>query len=120
MTTHLEILQHSAGMDQYGRRQQGTERNFFGTQPESSDGNLCEELVLLGLMYRDRVIAWAARETIYCVTKAGFDYIQEKSPSPPKQTASQRRYLEFLREDSGMTFHEWLLCQKHRKRECYG
>lgn len=59
--THLHILQHSLGVDQYGRNPAGYRpnsddefgcyRNRFVTDPTSPDGQQCQQLVTLGFMH---------------------------------------------------------------------
>lgn len=107
---HLEILQHAIGADKYG--QGGGHREVFCAGGD--DVPLCRELVAAGLMATFER-AWLPYYNCR-VTKAGRDYIQEHSLKPPKLTRSQRRYREFLREDSGYSFSEWLKV-RHGKKE---
>jgi hypothetical protein len=103
----LQILQHALGADQFGRRAQHSERNFFcaGAKDESD----CRELVALGFMREHR------RTDVFpyfncSVTDAGIKAMRESSPDPPRLMRSQRRYERFLRHDSGLSFREWLRC----------
>lgn len=114
----LQVLQHSIGADQYGRRERHGERNFFGTDKDGNDGIVCESLVALGLMeslgYRELY-----QETVYRVTGRGIDAVAKFSPSPPKLTRGQQRYLDYIREESSLSFGEWLKCLKHRRSYSY-
>ena len=42
------------------------------------------------------------------VTESGKAAVRCESPKPPKLTRSQKRYREFLNEDCGASFGEWL------------
>lgn len=103
-TEQLQILQHALGLDEYG---QGTMyRNHFCAG--SDDEPICRELVAMGYM---RVFAPNESPLPYyncMVTEAGKVAVLRESPKPPKLTRSQRRYREFLRADSGVSFIEWL------------
>lgn len=105
----LEILQHSLGVDRYGRGKQY--RNRFVTDADCPDGQICAELVQLGLMTDHGAQSIAAGMHCFTVTEAGLDVVSRQSPEPPKVSPGQRRYQEFQSADSGMTFGEWL----HRK-----
>ena len=103
----LQILQHSLGVDQYGRGEQY--RNHFATGPGGSDWDVCQELADLGLMKRYEPKAWMGGMYCFVVTDAGKAFVAEKSPAPPKLTRSQKRYREFLKDDffEG-NFMDWL------------
>ena len=110
MTTdaeHLHILQHSLGLDQYGRGK--AYRNHFVTGPGSDDFDTCVALAEAGLMkgYGERG-ALTGGDHLFGVTDAGRRFVREHSPRPPKLTRSQRRYREFLDADCGLTFGEYL------------
>jgi len=99
----LDILQHSLGLDQYGR---GTGyRNHFCSGGE--DEFICRELVAEGLMHECPVCDIVPGYNCY-VTEAGKKAIREHSPAPPKLTRSQKRYQRFLDADCGLSFKEWL------------
>ncbi len=107
----LHILQHSLGVDQYGRGRMY--RNCFVTEPTCADGVLCESLVVLGFMSRcDYRNALTGGMPVYQVTKKGKAAMLEASPSPPKLTRSKARYQQFLDADSGLRFFEWLKCKR--------
>jgi len=110
----LDILQHAIGADQFGRTQAA--RNYFVTDGNCDDGWECQALVAAGWMKDCGTQEWAGGMTLYRVTDAGRAAVAANSKSPPKLTASARRYQAFLSEDSGLTFHEWLACQKHRAK----
>ncbi|NCX56407.1 MAG: hypothetical protein EBW87_04320 [Burkholderiaceae bacterium] len=109
----LEILRHTIGADEYGRRV--VDRNHFVTDPDSHDGLVCESLVVLALMNnlcpQGEMTGGMA---LYRATDAGFRAVYEFSPKPPKMTSSQRRYQRFLAADSGLTFLEWLKTGRHK------
>lgn len=105
----LQILQHSLGCDQYGRG--CSSRNHFVTDESSNDGRTCLELVSLGLMTNDGPRALCGGMSVFHVTAEGKDVMRSQSPEPPpepKLTRSQKRYLEYIRSDSGLSYREWL------------
>lgn len=98
----LEILQHALGVDEYGRGDMY--RNHFCAG--GSDEAICRELVALGYMTtfeRSYLPYYNCK-----VTEAGKAAMLAESPKPPKLTRGQQRYRKFLREDSGLSFGEWL------------
>jgi hypothetical protein len=52
-------------------------------------------------------------DDIFHATDAGRTYVAEHSTKPPKVTASQRRYADYLDADSSMSFGEWLKCRRY-------
>ncbi len=109
MEDGLHILQHSIGADQYGRIVRGGGRNHFCTG-EGRDHSICMDLVRRGLMRRHAGSAISGGDDIFHVTPAGFVYVTEKSPAPPKLSRAQQRYEQWLREDCNMSFGDWLRC----------
>lgn len=108
----LHILQHSLGVDQYGR---GTQyRNRFITGPGSIDFPKCQELVELGLMQNHGAWSITGGDYLFTVTDKGKIAMHRNSPEPPKLSASQQRYKQFLKSDSGLSFIEWLRYEKSR------
>jgi len=98
----LEILQHSLGVDQYGRGQMY--RNHFCAG--GSDEEICRELVAMGFM-----ITFTRTHLPYyncTVTDEGKKAMLEQSPQPPKLTRSQQRYRRFLKMDTGLSFRDFL------------
>jgi hypothetical protein len=101
----LHILQHSLGCDQYGRsttplRDEGDGcfgyyRNRFVTDPASTDGQKCEELVRIGLMKDFGAQSIAGGMHCYAVTRDGIAAMHEHSAKPPKLTRSQERYRRY-------------------------
>lgn len=110
----LHILQHSLGVDQYGRGAQY--RNHFVTEPGTTDYPHCTALVEAGLMTRRAGNALSGGADIFIVTPAGVRAVAEHSPAPPKLTRSQQRYEDFLSEDSGLSFGSWLRAGGGRAR----
>jgi hypothetical protein len=102
----LHILQHSLGVDQYGRGNQY--RNHFVTGPGSTDFPLCQELVNLGLMADRGVQSMMGGSHCFVVTEDGRGVVQMLSPKAPKLTPGQERYRQFLRSDTGIPFIKWL------------
>lgn len=104
----LQVLQHSIGADQYGRRERGCDRNFFGTKSDGKDGQVCQSLVALGLM-EDHGFRELYQENVYTVTGMGIDAVLKLSPIPPKLSRSKQRYLDWLRDASdSYSFGDWL------------
>ncbi len=94
----LQILQHSLGVDQYGRGEMY--RNHF-----CAGGD--DELVALGYMQQHATTDWLPYYNV-SVTDAGKQAMLNESPNRPKLTRSQQRYRDFLDADCGMSFFEWL------------
>ncbi len=103
----LHILQHSLGVDEYGRGQQF--RNHFVTGEGSIDHPICAEAVERGLMEcRRKGYELYGGDDVFAVTPAGKQWMAENSPAPPKLTASQKRYQAWLDQDSSETFGDYL------------
>jgi hypothetical protein len=100
----LAILQHSLGVDEYGRGEM--RRNHFCAGGD--DEVVCRELVAMGLMRVFRPNASPFPYYNCTVTEAGKQATREQSPKPPKLTRGQQRYRRFLDADSGLGFSEWL------------
>jgi hypothetical protein len=105
---HLEILQHSLGVDQYSRTPKGFRpftRNHFcagaGDEPD------CRELIAIGLMQQHETTTWLPYFNC-SVTEAGIAAMKAASPKPPVLSRSKRRYQAYLENDCNMTFGEWL------------
>lgn len=90
-STHLQILQHALGVDEYGR---GTQyRDHFAAGGE--DVQLCRELIALG--YLRQVATTMVFPDFNCrVTDEGKKAMFRESPKPPKLTAGQLRYRHWL------------------------
>lgn len=104
----LHVLWHSLGRDDKGRPwPEGSQeyRNYYCDGiPLRQDVQAC---VHLGLMIpRHRINE--GRDLILCVTDAGRQVALENMAPLPKLTRSQKRYRQFLRADSGLTFGEWI------------
>ncbi|RVI16114.1 hypothetical protein CN200_16335 [Sinorhizobium meliloti] len=111
---HLHILQHSLGLDQYGR---GTfYRNHFVTGEGSKDHSDCMELVEAGFMTRRANIEIYGGMDFFCVTEAGKAAMLQHSPQPPKLTKGQQRYQDYLDADCSMSFIEYLKYRDARDR----
>jgi hypothetical protein len=106
-TRTLEILQHSLGLDEFGRGP--AYRNRFVTGGSGPDHEDCARLEGEGLMVRVSVAAeLIGGGTLFCVTDAGRRYVRERGPAPPKLTRSQQRYERYLDADSDLSFGEWI------------
>jgi hypothetical protein len=77
----LHILQHSLGVDEYGRGEQY--RNHFAVDPGSEDFSLCEKLVEMGLM-KDMGCRemWGGLHW-FIVTEKGIYAVVVESPAAP-------------------------------------
>ena len=102
----LEILQHSIGADQYGKRKQDDTRNHFCAGP--CDAVICRELVVLGYMFERQASELTGGDPLFHVTGSGINAVLRESPAPPKLTRGQKRYAKFLAADCDMSFGEWL------------
>lgn len=112
--SQLHILQHALGCDQYG---QGTRyRRHFATGPGSKDFADCQALCEQGYMTHNGPEPMLGRMYYFQVTQSGETAMEDASPQPPKLSRARQRYHEFLNEDSGMKFGEWLKAQAGRRR----
>lgn len=104
----LEILQHSLGVDEYGRTPRGFTpytRNHFCAG--DADEATCRSLIVLGYMVQHRTTE-VFPDFNCSVTDAGKKAMRGESPAPPKPTRSQKRYQDYLSADSSMNFGEWM------------
>lgn len=119
LTEHqLQILQHSLGCDEFGRSR--TDRNHFMTDVDSKDGPTCLELVALGLMSNTGPVEWCGGMNLFRVTDEGREQMRLQSPQPPpekKLTRGERRYLDYIRADCGLSFREWLGIKNVRRKK---
>jgi len=90
----LHILQHSLGVDQYGRGNQY--RNYFATGPGCTDYTKCCELIEMGLMRNMGKMPMTSGLEYFEVTPKGIDTVAFESPRPPKVSRSRQRYLDYL------------------------
>ena len=100
----LEILQHSLGVDQYGQGRQYRNHFYAG----GLDVTTCRELAEIGLMREFASSPLTGGDPAFFVTSEGKRKMAEESPPPPKRTRAQQRYDDYLKEDSSMTFGEWI------------
>lgn len=99
----LDIIQHATGRNYNPRHV----RNYFLAGKDSKDLALCRLLTERGFMRGGQTIGWCADDVHFTVTEAGErEYLRLRPP--PKLTRSQQRYEQFLQEDSGMKFGDWL------------
>jgi hypothetical protein len=92
----LEILQHTLGVDQYGRIPRGFTdytRNHFCAG--LADERTCRELIAIGLMQQHATTSWLPYFNC-SATDAGKAMVHLESPAPPKLTRSQKRYRDYL------------------------
>ncbi len=115
VTTHLPILQHALGLDEYGRGR--PYRNHYVT-----DGTECDVLVAAGLMVRHPPREISGGMPIFVVTDAGKAYVREHSPPPPKASRGRTRYLRWLAfsDISDEPFGAWLKRKGWKDREAVG
>lgn len=102
----LQILRHSLGFDEEGRG--SAYRNHYCTGPGAAAYRLCMKLVSEGVMVRYRPSALSGGDDIFMVTPVGRAVVDQHAPPPEKISRSARRYRQFLDEDSGMRFGDWL------------
>lgn len=111
----LHILQHSLGLDQYGRGSRY--RNHFCTGPGSKDFDMCRDLVARGFMVDHGKRALAGGDHLFSVTPEGDETVREHSPKPQKLTRSQKRYRDYLEvSDCYENFHHYLVRTAYAKR----
>lgn len=99
----LEILQHSLGLDEYGRGR--AYRNHYVCDPGDAnvDANVAD-----GLMVDRGPNQMCGGMHLYMVTPAGEKVIREQSPKPPKFSREKERYMTWLRSGCDMSFGEWI------------
>lgn len=102
----LHILRHALGVGEHGWER--SYRNHFVTGPGGADHQHCMALVARGFMVQRAGNAITGGSDLFNVTQAGRAAVQEHTPPRPKLTRSQQRYQQFLRNDSGVTFGEYL------------
>jgi hypothetical protein len=115
MSDMLDILQHSLGVDAFGRGEQY--RNHFVTGEGSSDHATCLLAVALDLMTMRSGNSLTGGDDLFIVTAAGKQCMADNSPAPPKLTRSQRRYKAYLDADCTMTFRQWMSYWRDQPRE---
>jgi hypothetical protein len=115
---YLSILQHTLGLDEYGRGSRY--RNHFVTGERTDDYPICMELVEAGLMTR-RVppVPCGEGSCVFAVTKDGDAYIAANSPKPPVLTASQQRYRRYIshRDVEDISFIDFCRRDAHAERQ---
>lgn len=104
----LHILQHSLGLDQYGRGRQY--RNYY-VAGGAAVGR-CQELAAMGYMREHKMAPeLTGGAPCFFVTDRGFEAVALYSPAPPpepKLTAAQKRYQDHLDADGCWSFAESL------------
>lgn len=94
MGKRLHILQHSLGVDQFGRGKQY--RNHFVTGEGSVDHPACLALVRDGLMTRREGGILTGGDDVFFVTEAGKEFVRANSPKPSAKQLAKDRYGRFL------------------------
>ena len=106
----LDIIEHATGRNYNPRHV----RNYFLAGKDSKDLALCRSLTERGFMRGGQKIGWCANDSHFTVTEAGErEYLRLRPPR--KLTRSQRRYEQFLQEDSGMKFGDWLRSKPYKR-----
>ncbi len=90
----LHILQHSLGVDAFGRGEQY--RNRFVTGEGSIDHPICMEAVERGFMTRHAGNALTGDMDLFLVTDEGRAFVAETSPKPDRKQLARDRYSRFL------------------------
>ncbi len=75
---HIHILQHSLGVDKYGKGEQY--RNRFITGPDGDDFKCCRELVENGFMGDHGPQEMMSGMHYFYVTKSGIEIMVKNSP----------------------------------------
>ena len=107
----LQILQHTLGADQYGRRKRYCDRNFFCAGPKDEPD--CRALVEMGFMQYHKTTELFPYFNC-SVTDAGWSAMMKASPAPPKLTRSQLRFAEYRQfaDAFDCSFREFLRVSK--------
>lgn len=83
-------------------------------------GPTCLELVSLGLMSDTGPVEWCGGMNLFRVTAEGKEQMRLQSPQPPpekKLTPGERRYLDYIRADCGLSFREWMGFKNVRRKK---
>lgn len=116
----LHVLQHSLGVDEYGRGNRY--RNRYLTDTDSSDGKIIKSLIALDFMASHGPQTLAGGMHYYYVTPLGERAMTEQSPKPPQLTRSQRRYRAYLELEFNHSFIDFLtdpsLADYRRRHGC--
>lgn len=113
MSNLLSILQHSLGVDKFGRGYQY--RNRFVTGEGSVDHPTCMAAVEQGLMQRYAGNALTGEMDLFVVTAAGKEFVRVNSPKPDARQRRKDRYSRFLHLSDVMpdlTFGDFLRREK--------
>jgi hypothetical protein len=109
----LHVLQHSLGVDKYGRGEHYRNRYVCDT------GNpVIDSLVSAGLMVDASAPSFCDGMHCYMVTDDGKRAMFSNSPEPPKLTRSQKRWKRFVdsgAKEVGWSFPEWLKTEDGRR-----
>ena len=103
----IEILQHSLGLDRYGRG--SMYRNHYVAGGE--DAAICRRLVAVGMMLEGRATPLTGGDPLFFVSMEGKHVAVAQAeilPPAPKLSRSQRRYRQWVHADCGLSFREWL------------
>lgn len=117
MTDLLHTLQHSLGVDRFGRGEQY--RNHFVTGEGSVDHPICMEAVERGLMERWPGTVLTGDDALFTVTDAGKAWVAENSPKPDRKQRARDKYSRFLDISDcvpDLTFGEFLRREKEFTR----
>lgn len=109
----LEILQHSLGLDEFGRGEEYRNRVCLGSRRKRTLWSAVR-LTDRGLMSDTGPVPMFGGSHCFFVTDAGRSFVREHSPEPPKLTRGQQRYLSYLHADSGLSFGAWLRSRTRR------
>lgn len=90
----LHVLQHSLGVDEFGRGDQY--RNRFVTGEGSTDHPTCLEAVDRGLMDRHAGNTLTGDMDLFVVTDQGRNFVAQHSPRPDRKQKARDRYSRFL------------------------
>ncbi len=98
----LDVLRHAIG---WGRE---SSRNHFVAGEGSDNCNACRALVAEGRMVEHRASDLTGGDPLFVATPAGRQWAEDNAPPPPKLTAGQKRYREYLKSNSDLSFFAWL------------
>ena len=90
----LHILQHSLGVDRFGRGPQY--RNHFVTGEGSTDHPDCMKAVAQGLMERHAGSPLTGEMDLFVVTDAGREFVAIHSDKVDRKQKARDRYSRFL------------------------
>lgn len=98
----LELIRHTIG---WGRE---SNRNHFVAGEGSTNCDTCRALVAEGRMVEHKASDLTVGDPLFVATTAGREWAEANPPPKVRLRPGQRRYRDYLKSDSNLTFGDWL------------